>query len=95
MRVTVTAENGAAKQEVAHTLDFTSGGVRLGSIRSPFRLQEIITVQYRQHRMQFRVVWIKSLKTGKEYQVGLEALGNISQMWGLRFSEAPCEPLKK
>ena len=91
MWVTVKAENGAAKQEVAHTLDFTSGGVRLGSIHSPFRLQQIITVQYRQHRMQFRVVWIKSLK---EYQVGLEALGNISQMWGLQFPEAASPVLK-
>lgn len=85
MWVTVRAESGDAKQEIAHTLDFSSAGVRLGSIGSPFGLQEIITVQYRQHRMHFRVVWIKSLNGANEYQAGLEALGNVSQMWGYYF----------
>lgn len=85
--VTLRAEDGSTKHEIAHTLDFTGGGIRLGAVRHPIRLQELITVAYRQRRMQFRVVWIMLLKGTNEYHVGLESVGNISQMWGLRLPE--------
>lgn len=52
-------------------------------------------MQYRQRRIQFRVVWITLLKGTNEYQVGLEAVGGISQTWGLRLPEVPASQIAK
>ena len=66
--------SGKVFDDLAHTLDVTATGVRLGSVRHELQKFEQITILYRQRRMEFRVMWTKKMEGSGEYQVGLEAL---------------------
>lgn len=70
-----------------HTLDVTPAGVRLGSVRRELNLLDEITLFFRKKKMQFRVVWIKKLKGTSEFQVGLEAVTQDLEAWGIGFAE--------
>ena len=76
--------DGAGRQfcELSHTLDITDTGVRLGSIQRAFKVGTRLTLQYKQHRAEFKVVWVVRLKHLKEHQIGLEALVQ-RDLWGL------------
>jgi len=74
--------------ELAHTLDITPNGARLGAIRHVLKTGDKLTLQYRQRRIQFRVVWVKPMEGTSEYQVGLEGLGSAAENWGLELPEA-------
>jgi len=80
--------SGKSFEAMAHTLDVNTGGVRLGSIRQELTVQDEITVFYRQRKMQFRVVWIKQMRGSSEFQVGLKALAQDKEGWGLGSNEA-------
>ncbi|HYK51691.1 MAG TPA: PilZ domain-containing protein [Terriglobales bacterium] len=73
--------------ELAHTLDITPNGARLGAIHHMLKMGDKLTLQYRQRRIKFRVVWIKPLEGTSEYQVGLEGLGSGGENWGLELPE--------
>lgn len=68
--------------DLVHTLDISPTGVRLGSVRRPLEVGSQIVLQYRQHKAEFRVVWIRPLGSGGEQQVGLEA-DVQKDFWGL------------
>ena len=78
---------GQAFEEMAHTLDVTTTGVRLGSVRRELNPQDEVTIFYRQRKMQFRVVWTKKMKGTSEFQVGLQALTQEREVWGLSLVE--------
>ncbi len=75
--------------ELAHTLDVTPSGARLGSIRHQLRVRDEVTVLHRQRKMEFRVVWTKKLDGVAEYQVGLQAIAHDHDAWGLNPAEFP------
>ena len=75
--------SGKAFEELAHTLDVTAVGARLGAIRRELNVLDEITVLYRQRKMQFRVMWIKKMKGTAEFQVGLQAVTQEKEAWGL------------
>jgi hypothetical protein len=70
-----------------HTLDVTATGVRLGSVRRELNLSDEVTVLFRQRKMTFRVVWVKKLKGTSEFQVGLQAIAQDREAWGINFAE--------
>src|SRR5947209_6886447 len=74
---------GIGFEELAHTLDITPTGARLGGIRHALNALERITLTYRQRRIEFRVVWTKHIEGTTEYQVGLQALAIDGDAWGL------------
>lgn len=78
---------GKAFEELAHTLDVNANGVRLGAIRHELSADEEVTLFYRQRKMQFRVVWIKKMKGTSEFQVGLKAVAQDVEVWGLNPAE--------
>ena len=78
---------GQAFDEMAHTLDVTTTGVRLGSVRRELNPQDEVTIFYRQRKMQFRVVWTKKMKGTSEFQVGLQALTQEKEVWGLSLMQ--------
>lgn len=80
---------GKAFEELAHTLDVTAGGARLGAIHHELNLQDEITIFYRQRRMQFRVVWIRKMQGTSEFQIGLQALAQEREAWGLGQDTQP------
>ena len=73
-------------QELAHTLDITPRGARLGAIHQELQPGEKLTVQYRQRKIQFRVVWVRQLEGSEEYQIGVEA-ADMGETWGLELSD--------
>jgi hypothetical protein len=76
-------KNGKAFEELAHTLDVTTVGARLGSIRHELNVQDEIIVFYRQRKMKFRVMWIKKMQGTSEFQVGLQSVSQDKEAWGL------------
>jgi hypothetical protein len=73
--------------ELAHTLDITPNGARLGAIRHLLKRGDKLTLQYRQRRIQFKVAWVKAMEGSREYQVGLEGLGT-GENWGLELPDS-------
>ena len=78
---------GNAFEELAHTLDVTATGVRLGAIRRELNKGEEVTLFFRQRKLQFRIVWTKRMKGSSEFQVGLQAVGQEREPWGLNLTE--------
>jgi PilZ domain len=83
LRVSARDASDAQFEELAHTLDVTPHGARLGAIRHQLKMGTTILVQYRQHKLHCRVVWMRLLEGTKEYQVGVELLVNGKDTWGL------------
>jgi hypothetical protein len=92
VRVKGKDSDGKPFEELVHTLDVTGDGVRLGSVRRQLNLLDEITVFYRQRKIQFRVVWTKRMSGTSEFQVGLQALSQDSEAWGLSFPEFKRHP---
>ena len=78
---------GKCFEELVHTLDVTPAGVRLGAIHHCLKALDSLTVLYRQRRIEFRVVWTRKLDGLNEYQVGLQALTQDQDAWGLNLSD--------
>jgi hypothetical protein len=74
---------GNSFEIMAHTLDITPTGVKLGSVRHEMQIHDPVTLWYRKRKMEFRVVWITKLKGLSEYHVGLQALAQEKEVWGL------------
>jgi hypothetical protein len=87
VRVKGTDGGGNAFEELAHTLDVTATGVRLGAVRRELNIGEELTLFFRQRKLQFRVVWTKKMKGTSEFQVGLQAANHEREPWGLNFTE--------
>jgi hypothetical protein len=83
---------GVAFEELVHTLDVNPTGVRLGAVRHELNALDELTVFFRQRKLQFRVIWTKKMKGTSEFQVGLQALAQDSEAWGLSAGEYK-EPL--
>src|SRR5579872_5127272 len=82
VRVRGTDASGASFEELAHTLDLTTSGVRLGAIRHQLNALDTLTVFYRQRRVDFKVIWTRLLDGNHEYQVGLQASSQEKELWG-------------
>jgi hypothetical protein len=85
VRVRGTDASGASFEGMAHTLDLTSTGARLGSIRHNLKALDTLTIFYHQRRMEFTVVWTKLLDGKSEYQVGLQAFSQDKEGWGMNL----------
>ena len=69
--------------QLAHTIDISPIGGRLGGLRSELHPGQTVMLQRGQHKFPFRVIWNTELAPG-ENQAGVEALefGNI---WGVEL----------
>jgi hypothetical protein len=96
VRVRGTDASGAAFEGLAHTLDLTPTGARLGSIRHVLNALDTLTILYRQRRMEFTVVWTKLIDGKNEYQVGLRSCTEQKEPWGINlFVDAIAETPQK
>ena len=73
VRVRGTDARGVAFEVLAHTLNFTPTGTRLGAIRCQLGPLETLTLVYRQRRMDFKVIWTRQLVGSNEFHIGLKA----------------------
>lgn len=85
VRVRGTDARGAGFEAIAHTLDLTATGVRLGAIRLELKALDRLTILYRQRRVEFTIVWIRLMDGKSEYQVGLQAFSQENEPWGMNL----------
>ena len=93
VRVRGTDSSGKSFEILAHTLDLTASGARLGSIRHQLKALDTLTIFYRQRKMEFTVVWTKLLDGRSEYQVGLQAFSQEKEGWGMNLFISSIQPL--
>jgi TonB family protein len=83
LRVWPDDENGQnAGPQLAHTVDISPIGGRLGGLRSPLQSGQTIVLQRGQNRSQFRVVWTRQLAPS-EIQAGIESVTGETKVWGV------------
>jgi hypothetical protein len=92
VRVKGKDKSGEAFEELVHTLDMTLDGVRLGSVRRELNVLDEVTVFFRQRKIQFRVIWVKKLKGTSEFQIGLRAVTQDRDAWGLNLPDQKVQP---
>jgi hypothetical protein len=95
VRVRGTDASGASFEGLAHTLDLTPTGVRLGAIRHQLKVLDTLTIFYHQRRMEFTVVWTRLLDARGEYQVGLQAFSQEREPWGMSLFNSSALPLSR
>jgi hypothetical protein len=93
VKVRGTNSSGQSFEILAHTLDLTANGARLGSIRHQLKVLDTLTIFYRQRKMEFTVVWTKLLDGRSEYQVGLQAFSQEKEGWGMNLFISAIQPL--
>jgi len=71
---------------LAHTVDITPSGARLGALRTELQPGTIINLQRGAKKAEFRVEWIKQLGPN-EFQAGIESLEPQNNFWGLKLSD--------
>jgi hypothetical protein len=79
---------GKLFDELAHTLDLSKNGARIGAIHFELEENDRLTVQYRTQKIEYRIAWVKKLQGSKEYQVGLRAIRQDQDPWNLQAHEA-------
>lgn len=77
----------ASALHLAHTLDISPIGGRLGGLRVPVEPGQIIMLQHGQQKSQFRVIWSKQLEP-REIHAGIESLES-GKIWDLDLPQQP------
>jgi TonB family protein len=92
LRVWHDDENGQnAGLQLAHTVDISPVGGRLGGLRIPLQPGQTIMLQRGQNRVQFRVVWTQQLGPS-EIQAGVESMALEENVWGVDLPDEPAFP---
>jgi serine phosphatase RsbU (regulator of sigma subunit) len=72
---------------LAHTLDISNSGTRLGGLEEPLDLGEVVKLECGNRSAPFRVVWIGALGTARAGQSGLECLAADADVWKSDLSQ--------
>lgn len=80
---------GSEESHLAHTLNVTNHGVRLGGYRGEINVGDEFVIQYRHAQARFRVTWIAAPEGSSEKQIGAECLAPGKHLWGERFPDQP------
>jgi hypothetical protein len=75
---------------LAHTVDISVTGARIGGLRQQLQPGKVINLQRGSQRAKFRVVWIRQLGED-EIQVGVESVDAHSNFWGVDLSQPDAE----
>src|ERR1700690_3337085 len=78
---------GSKESHLAHTLNVTNYGVRLGGYRGELTVGDEFLIQCRNVQARFRVTWIAARDESSEKQIGAECLEPRKHLWGERFPE--------
>jgi hypothetical protein len=81
-------KSDASELHLAHTLDISPVGGRVGGLRIPVEPGQIIMLQHGQQKSQFRVVWSKELAPA-EFHAGVECLDSGQKIWDLDLPQQP------
>ena len=81
VRVYGTNSEGKPYSILAHTLDFSRSGARLGGIVRQLQVGETVTLDFKNRRAQFAVRWMGVPGTRSEQQAGVQALQPEKLLW--------------
>lgn len=76
----------AAEPQLAHTIDISPIGGRLGGLRIELEPGQTVTLQRGQKKASFRVIWNSQLAPG-ENQAGIEAVQYDGSIWGVELPQ--------
>lgn len=79
---------------LAHTIDITDVGARLGAIRTQLKPGTIISLQRGSKKAKFRVEWIRAIASN-ELQAGIESVEPQKNFWGVNLSDRELEAEKE
>ena len=71
---------------LAHTIDITNVGARLGGLRTQLQPGAVIGLQRRSKKAKFRVLWSRQLSP-IELQAGIESLEPQNSLWEVDLSD--------
>jgi hypothetical protein len=74
---------------LAHTMDITDSGARLGALRTELKPGMIVSLQRGSQRAKFQIAWVRQLAPN-ELQAGIESVQPQNSFWGVDLS--PREP---
>jgi TonB family protein len=77
----------ATALQLAHTIDISPIGGRLGGLRDELFPGQTIMLQRGQHKAAFRVIWSKHL-ANHENQAGIEVLEGGKNIWGVELPQS-------
>ena len=67
--------------QVVHTLDISRAGTRLGGFRTAVKLGDVVTLNYKHWRGNFKIVWLGPKGTSAEGEAGLQAVSPTDCFW--------------
>jgi len=79
---------------LAHTVDITHTGARLGGVRTQLQPGATVILQRGSNKTTFRIAWVRQLSPN-ELQAGIEALEPQSNFWGVDLSDREREAKKQ
>jgi PilZ domain-containing protein len=71
---------------MAHTMDITCSGARLGGLRAQLKTGDTVTLQRGSQKARFRIIWIQQLGPN-EIQAGVECLERQNSFLGVDLSD--------
>lgn len=86
VRLRLAGADPSQATELAHTLDASEDGVRLGGFRGDVNVGDVIEIQHRHERAMFRVLWIRLARKSAEKHVGAECVEPGKNIFGSGFS---------
>ncbi len=89
LRLWTDEEDGQTETpQLAHTVNISPIGARLGGLPKPLQSGQVITLQRGKNRNKFRVVWTKQIG-GNEIRAGIEALEPGKKIWDINLPDEP------
>jgi hypothetical protein len=79
---------------LAHTMDITDSGARLGALRTKLHPGTVISLQRGSQRAKFQIAWVRQLAPN-ELQAGIECLQPQNSFWGVDLSSKGSEVKKE
>jgi hypothetical protein len=76
----------AKESLLAHTLDITRSGARLGALRAQLQPGTIVDLQRGQKKAKFRIIWVRQLASN-EMQAGVESVDLQENFWGVSLAD--------
>jgi hypothetical protein len=71
---------------LAHTIDITQTGARLGSLKPPVEPEMIVSLQRGAKKAKFRITWARQI-AANEVQAGVECLEPQNNFWGVDLTD--------
>jgi PilZ domain len=78
---------GSEDSHLAHTLDVSNHGVKIGGCQVEFKVGDKVEILYRHKHTQARVAWVIACERSLEKRLGAEFLEPEKQVSGFGFRE--------